>query len=177
MQASRNLFLVGLMGAGKTSVGKLLAARLGKRFIDCDHEIEMRTGVRIPLIFEIEGEQGFRLREAQAIANLTQQIDIVLATGGGAVLLPENRRSLAERGFVVYLHAHPRDLWHRTRHDKTRPLLATGDPLKRLEELYTLRDPLYREVADLVIDTGRQSLTTLMTQLLPRLPDECKLSA
>ncbi len=177
MQASRNLFLVGLMGAGKTSVGKLLAVRLGKRFIDCDHEIEMRTGVRISLIFEIEGEQGFRLREAQAIASLTEELDIVLATGGGAVLLAENRRYLTERGFVVYLRAQPRDLWHRTRHDKSRPLLATGDPLKRLEELYELRDPIYRELADLVVDTGRQSLTTLMCQLLPRLPDACKLSA
>lgn len=176
MQGARNIFLVGLMGAGKTSVGRLLAKRLGKRFIDCDHEIEARTGVRIAVIFEIEGEAGFRAREAQALDDLTAMSDIVLATGGGAVLLPENRAALAARGFVVYLRAQPRDVWQRTRHDKGRPLLQTDDPLGRLQELYELRDPLYREVADLVIDTGRQSLSTLIEQLLPRLPAECERS-
>ncbi len=177
MQPSRNIFLVGLMGAGKTSVGRLLAQRLGKRFIDCDHDIEARTGVRIAVIFEIEGEEGFRNREAQALESLTAEEDIVLATGGGAVIRVQNRRCLAERGFVIYLHAQPRDLWMRTRHDKSRPLLATAEPLKRLEELYERRDALYREVADLVIDTGRQSLSALVAQLMPRLPTACKLSA
>ncbi len=177
MNGTRNIFLVGLMGAGKTSVGRLLAKRLGKHFLDCDHEIEARTGVRVPVIFEIEGEEGFRLREAQTLAELTQATDIVLATGGGAVLRPENRAALASRGFVIYLRAQPRDLWQRTRHDKNRPLLQTEDPLGRLQELYEIRDPLYREVADLVVDTGRQSLAVLIEQLLVRLPSECKRSA
>lgn len=177
MKGGRSIFLVGLMGAGKTSVGRLLARRLGKRFIDCDHEIEARTGVRIAVIFEIEGEEGFRAREVQVLDALTALPDVVLATGGGAVLRPENRAALASRGFVVYLRAQPRDLWQRTRHDKGRPLLNTDDPLGRLQELYSLRDPLYREVADLVVDTGRQSLAALVEQLLPALSAECERSA
>jgi shikimate kinase len=177
MNGTRNVFLVGLMGAGKTSVGRLLAKRLGKHFVDCDQEIEARTGVRVPVIFEIEGEAGFRLREAQVLDALTAMHDVVLATGGGAVLRPENRAALAGRGFVIYLRAQPRDLWQRTRHDKNRPLLQTDDPLGRLQELYDLRDPLYREVADLVVDTGRQSVAVLIEQLLLRLPAECKRSA
>jgi shikimate kinase len=177
MDGTRNIFLVGLMGAGKTSVGRLLAKRLGKHFVDSDHEIEARTGVRVPVIFEIEGEEGFRLREAQTLDALTALTDIVLATGGGAVLRPENRAALSSRGFVIYLRAQPRDLWQRTRHDKNRPLLQTDDPLGRLQELYQIRDPLYRDVADLVVDTGRQSVAMLIEQLLLRLPAECKLSA
>jgi shikimate kinase len=165
------------MGAGKTTVGRQLARRLGKRFIDADHEIEQRTGVRVSLIFEIEGEAGFRAREAQTIDMLTAQDDIVLATGGGAVLDPENRKRLTSRGFVVYLRAQPRDLYVRTRHDKSRPLLQAGDPLRRLEDLHRARDPLYSEVAHLVVDTGRQSVGVLVDQLLKRLPEECKLSA
>lgn len=177
MRTSRNVFLVGLMGAGKTTVGRLLARRLGKRFLDTDHEIEARTGVKIPVIFEIEGEAGFRVREAQVLDELTALDDVVLATGGGVVLDPRNRERLAARGFVVYLAADPRQLWQRTRHDKGRPLLQTADPLAKLEALHAARDPLYREVADLVIETGRQSAATLVGQLLARLPDECKLSA
>jgi shikimate kinase len=177
MQGTRNIFLVGLMGAGKTSVGRLLAKRLGKRFVDADHELEARTGVPISVIFEIEGEAGFREREAHVVDGVTGLEDIVLATGGGAVLRPDNRRCLATRGFVIYLHAQPRDLWQRTRHDKGRPLLQTVDPLARLQELYAARDPLYREAADLVVDTGRQSVATLVAQLLVRLPESCKASA
>lgn len=177
MQGTRNIFLVGLMGAGKTSVGRLLARRLGKQFLDSDHEIEARTGVRVPVIFEIEGEDGFRAREAQVLDALTSMSDVVLATGGGAVLRADNRGVLSTRGFVIYLRAQPRDLWQRTRHDKNRPLLQTEDPLGRLQELFEFRDPLYREVADLVVDTGRQSVATLIEQLLLKLPDECKLSA
>jgi shikimate kinase len=177
MQDSRNIFLVGLMGAGKTTVARQLARRLGKTFYDTDHEIERRTGVRVQVIFEIEGEPGFRAREAQMLDSLTALEHVVLGTGGGVVLKPENRALLASRGFVIYLRAQPRDLYQRTRHDKSRPLLATDDPLAKLEELQRVRDPLYREVADLIVDTGRQSVGALVDQLLKRLPDACKLSA
>jgi shikimate kinase len=177
MQDSRNIFLVGLMGAGKTTVARQLARRLGKTFYDTDHEIERRTGVRVQVIFEIEGEPGFRAREAQMVESLTALQDVVLGTGGGVVLRPENRAALGSRGFVIYLRAQPRDLYQRTRHDKSRPLLATDDPLAKLEELHRVRDPLYREVADLIVDTGRQSVGALVEQLLKRLPGTCKLSA
>jgi len=160
-----NIFLVGMMGAGKTSVGKLLARRLGKTFYDCDHEIERATGVKVAVIFEIEGEPGFRAREAKTLAELARRADIVLATGGGAVLSADNRKLLTGNGVVVYLRAAPADLWSRTRHDKNRPLLQTADPLARLEQLYAERDPLYREVADIVVDTGSQSLGSLAHRL------------
>jgi shikimate kinase len=172
-----NLILVGMMGAGKTTVGRLLARRLKRVFHDSDEQIERRCGVRIPIIFEIEGEPGFRARESQAIAELCSLENIVLATGGGAVLAEENRRLLAARGTVIYLHARPGHLWQRVRHDRNRPLLATPDPEKKLEELYDLRDPLYREIADIVMDTGRQSVQTLGKDLLARLEAPCKLSA
>jgi len=165
------------MGAGKTTAGRQLAAALDKVFHDTDHEIERRTGVRISLIFEIEGETGFRTREKQVVDQLTQLPNVVLATGGGAVLDAENRRHLAERGVVVYLHGQPKDLWYRTRHDRSRPLLQGADPLEKLQSLYLQRDPLYREIADIVIDTGRQSVRALLHQLLPQLRERCKLSA
>jgi len=177
MREGRNIFLVGLMGAGKTTVGRLLARRLGKRFLDTDHEIEHRTGVKIPVIFEIEGEPGFRAREAQVLDVLTAMDDVVLATGGGVVLDPANRERLASRGFVIYLSVVALQLWQRTRNNKGRPLLQTTDPLAKLQELQRIRDPLYREVADLVVETGRQSVGALVSQLLTLLPDECKLSA
>lgn len=164
------------MGAGKTTVGRQLAAELGKTFHDTDHEIEGRTGVRISLIFEIEGEAGFRTREKQAIDQLTQRANVVLATGGGAVIDADNRRHLAARGVVVYLHGQPKDLWHRTRHDKSRPLLQNTDALEKLQSLYLQRDPLYREIADIVTDTGRQSARALLRQLLPQLRERCRLS-
>jgi shikimate kinase len=164
-----NLFLVGLMGAGKTSVGRLLARRLGKTFYDCDHEIERATGVKVGVIFEIEGEAGFRSRETKALAELVRLRNIVLATGGGAVLSAENCRLLADNGVVVYLRAAPADLWSRTRHDKSRPLLKTGDPLARLRELYDERDPLYGAVANIVVETGQQSVGSLAHRLEQRL--------
>ena len=177
MQHAGNLYLVGMMGAGKSTVGRTLARRLKLRFVDSDHEIEARCGVKIPVIFEIEGEAGFRAREAQAIAELTRLEGIVLATGGGVVLLEENRRLLAARGTVVYLRATPEHLYERVRQDRNRPLLATGDPLARLRELYRSRDPLYREIADLVVDTGRQTMLTLARELIEKLGERWKASA
>ena len=164
-----NIFLVGLMGAGKTSVGRLLARRLGKTFYDCDHEVERTTGVRIPVIFEIEGEAGFRAREARMLAELCGSKGVVLATGGGAVLAPGNRKVLSECGTVVYLRASPQELYQRTRHDRNRPLLQTADPLAKLTELYADRDPLYREIADVIVDTGNQSVSSLAYRLEQKL--------
>lgn len=172
-----NIFLVGMMGAGKTTAGRLLARRLGRHFIDTDHEIEARCGVGIPLIFEIEGEAGFRAREARAIEELTAQDDVVLATGGGAVLRADNRRKLAARGMVIYLHAPPEALYRRVRSDRNRPLLATVDPLGRLRALYAERDPLYREIADVVVETGAQSARSLSRAILARIEEQCKASA
>jgi shikimate kinase len=172
-----NLYLVGMMGAGKTTVGRLLARRLKLRFFDSDHEIEARCGVKIPVIFEIEGERGFRARETQAIAELTALDGIVLATGGGVVLAEENRSRLAARGTVVYLRATPEHLYERVRQDRNRPLLAGGDPLGRLRELYRERDPLYSALADLVVDTGRQSVQVLARGLLEQLGARWKASA
>jgi len=172
-----NIFLVGLMGAGKTTVGRLLARRLKLRFFDTDVEIERRCGVKIPVIFEIEGEAGFRLREQHVIAELTALEGIVLATGGGAVLASDSRRHLASRGTVVYLDARPEDLYQRLRHDRNRPLLATADPRARLRELYTERDALYRSIADFVIDTGKQGVTALARDLLGKLGEGWKASA
>lgn len=165
------------MGAGKTTVGRQLASRLGKVFHDTDREIETRTGVRIAVIFDVEGEDGFRRREAEVVDEITGLDNIVLATGGGAVLDPRNRENLRTRGFVIYLHAQPRALWQRTRNDKSRPLLQDGDPLQRLDALYSIRDPLYREIADLVIDTGRQSINALLAQVLEKFGEACRLSA
>ena len=175
-----NIFLVGLMGAGKTSVGRLLARRLGKTFYDCDHEVERVTGVRIPVIFEIEGEAGFRARETRMLCELCAGKGVVLATGGGAVLAQENRKVLSECGTVVYLRASPHDLYQRTRHDRNRPLLQTADPLAKLTALYAERDPLYREVADVIVDTGNQSVSSLahrLEQKLAQVPEKKSLTA
>ena len=174
---SPNVYLVGMMGAGKTTVGRLLARRLKLRFIDSDHEIEARCGVKIPIIFEIEGEAGFRARETQAIAELCGLEGVVLATGGGAVLAAANRAQLAARGTVVYLRATPEDLYARVKHDRNRPLLATAAPLERLRELYAERDPLYREVAHVVVETGVQSVQSLTRSLVERLEERWKASA
>lgn len=157
------------MGAGKSTVGKVLAKKLGRRFLDADHVIEERCGVKIPVIFEMEGEAGFRKREAQTIRDVTAEENIILATGGGAVLLPENRKALSERGTVIYLHANPVELWHRTKGSEGRPLLKTGDPKKILENLYAVRDPLYREIADHIIETGRPSVNQLVNTLIMQL--------
>ena len=167
--STNNIFLIGLMGAGKSTVGKVLAKKLGRRFLDADHVIEERCGVRIPVIFEMEGEEGFRKREAQTIREITAEHDIVLATGGGAVLSPENRQMLNERGTVIYLHANPIELWYRTKGGEGRPLLQNGDAKKILENLYSIRDPLYREIADHVIETGKPSVNQLVNTLIMQL--------
>jgi len=166
---SNNIFLVGLMGSGKTTIGRLLARRLGKRFVDSDHAIEARTGATIPWIFEIEGEPSFRRREAEMIRELTGQDGIVLATGGGAVLDAASRALLAERGTVIYLRAGIGSILQRTSHDKNRPLLQTADPRRKLEQLLAQREPLYREIADLVIDTGRPNVQSMVQTILEQL--------
>lgn len=168
-----SIFLVGMMGAGKTSVGRILSRRLNKVFYDSDQVVEERTGVKIPVIFEIEGESGFRHRESVVLDELTALDDIVLATGGGAVLAPENRDRLRARGTVVYLKASVKDLLNRTRNDKNRPLLQTADPRTRLNELFEVRDPLYRAVAHVTIDTGSQSLAILVSRLHQMLESRC----
>ena len=157
------------MGAGKSSVGKVWAKRLGKVFIDSDHEIEKRCGVKIPTIFEMEGEEGFRKRESAVIKELCQMQDIVLATGGGSVLLPENRQILQSHGHVVYLRANPHELWLRTRHDRGRPLLNTQDPEQKLKELFDLRDPIYLSIAHQIIETGKPNVNQLTNKLVMQL--------
>ena len=157
------------MGSCKTTVGRALAKQLKKRFVDSDHEIEARTGVSISAIFEIEGEASFRQREAEVIRDLTALENIVLATGGGAILNQESRRFLHERGTVIYLRASIGSILHRTRHDKSRPLLRIPDPRKKLEELEAQREPLYREVAHFTIDTGRPNIQFLMQSILNQL--------
>ena len=159
------------MGAGKTTLGRQLARRLAKRVVDADHELEARLGVSIPTIFEIEGEAGFRDREEAIIAELAAATDIVLATGGGAVTRPASRVCLKEQGTVIYLHARPETLWLRVRHARHRPMLHAADPRARLAELYALRDPLYREVADHVVESDRDAVMrfvrTLEAAVLP----------
>lgn len=163
--------LVGMMGAGKTTVGRRLARRLGWSFVDADRELEQRLGVSIATIFEMEGEAGFRRRESELIEELTRRSSTVLATGGGAILDPVNRATLHQRGHVIYLRASVGDLWHRLRRDTSRPLLRTEDPRARIEALVTARDPLYREAAHAVIDTGRQPVERVVDAIIARLPD------
>ena len=163
------------MGAGKTTVGRQIARRLGRRFFDSDHEIVERTGVLIPTIFEIEGEEGFRRRESQTIAELSGVDNIVLATGGGAVLNPENRRILHETGWCVYLNVPPVLLYERTKHDRNRPLLQVENPLAKLEELYAARDPLYREAAHFVVEGSHLVASGIVQQLLREFSRLCKI--
>ncbi len=156
-----NLFLIGPMGAGKSAVGRALAQLLTLRFIDSDTEIERRTGVDIPFIFEREGEMGFRVRERDVLDDLTQWAGIVLATGGGAVIRPENCARLQARGTVIYLQASVAQQLERTQHSRHRPLLWDKDPAARLAELLAVREPLYRSIAHLVVSTDRRKVATV----------------
>jgi shikimate kinase len=162
---SGNMILVGMMGSGKTTMGRMLARHLGMEFVDSDEEIIKRTGVTVPHIFDVEGEAGFRQREAAAIRDLAGRDNMVLATGGGAVLDGDNRAILKQNGIVIYLKASAHDLWQRTRHDRNRPLLQTENPYARLVELFQQRDPLYRQVSDIVVQSGKQSAHALMLRL------------
>jgi len=164
-----NIFLIGMMGAGKTTIGRALARRLDLAFADSDRELVDRTGVPVATIFEIEGEPGFRKRESAILDELSQRTGLVIATGGGAVLAEENRRLMRERGTVVYLRAQLEHLWERTRRDTARPLLATADPRGTIERLLAEREPLYLETAHLIIDTGPQSAATLVGRLMSAL--------
>ena len=166
---SGNIFLVGPMGVGKSTVGRRLAERTGRRFLDSDSEIVRRTGVEIDLIFEIEGEEGFRSRETKVLDELTAMNGVVLATGGGAVLAEQNRALLRERGLVVYLRAPEAVLMKRTARDQKRPLLQTADRQARIRELLEQREPLYEALADFIIDTGGQSVRASLDDICQRL--------
>lgn len=167
---SRRIFLVGLMGAGKTTVGRQLAKVLGMAFCDSDREIERCTGANIPLIFDIEGEQGFRAREHKVIAELTSRDNIVLATGGGAILDNENRANLSARGVVIYLQASVDQLYKRTSKDQKRPLLQIENPKAKLQELLVEREPLYLQVANLVVKTDTNTLKGVIEEIQTKLP-------
>ena len=165
----QNLFLVGPMGAGKSAVGRQLARQLHLEFVDSDEEVEKRTGVDIPFIFEKEGEAGFRKREARVIDDLSQKDGIVLATGGGAIMDPQNRNNLGARGLVVYLHTSVDQQLSRTRKGRDRPLLDNDDPRAVLETLMAAREPLYREIADLTVDTDGRKVRAVVSEIIERL--------
>lgn len=172
--APRPIVLVGMMGSGKSTVGRRLAVRLNRRFVDADKVLEERCGVPIATVFELEGEEGFRRREAAILDELTRLPSVVLATGGGVVMRDENRRLLAERGLVIFLQASLPDLWQRLRRDRTRPLLQTGNPRERIAELLALREPLYREIASLTVVSARQPVDELVADIIGRLPEEIR---
>jgi len=160
------------MGAGKSTIGRQLAEALGLEFADTDVEIQRRTGVDIPTIFEYEGEEGFRARERQVVDDMTQLDNLVLATGGGVIMDPDNRRNLSARGLVVYLYCTPEQQYERTYRDRNRPLLQTEDPRGRLEELMAVRDPLYREAADLEVSTERRSATAVTRDIIRHMDED-----
>lgn len=165
MSQASNIILIGPMGSGKTTIGRQLAKQLHRDFFDSDHEIENKTGANIPLIFELEGEEGFRKRETAMLDCLTLKNNIVLATGGGAILADQNREMLSQRGKIIYLSATLDQLWERTRLDKNRPLLQTDNPRERIASLLEQRDPLYRELADFIIDTGTGNVKTTIKKI------------
>lgn len=169
MKHPNNLFLVGPMGSGKSAVGRQLAKMLHLKFVDSDDEIESRTGVDIPFIFEKEGEEGFRKREVKVIDDLSKMEGVVLATGGGAILDPRSRTRLGGRGFVVYLYTSVAQQLARTGKSRGRPLLDGADPKRVLDELLTVRDPLYREVADLIVPTDGRRVRAVANEIIERL--------
>lgn len=169
--SSPSIILVGMMGAGKTTIGRQLAHALGRQFLDLDHEMEARCGVRIALIFDIEGEAGFRKRETALLDECSRLQGMVLATGGGAVLAPENREILKSRGVVVYLRAGVDELYRRVARDRNRPMLKASDPRQRIAELIAQREPLYESVADITLDTGNMPVSQVVGTLLPSLLD------
>lgn len=166
MRQTKNIYLIGPMGAGKTTIGRLLAKNLGIIFVDSDKEIEKKTGVSIPMIFEYEGEPGFRKRESETLAELVRLEGIVMATGGGSILLPENREFLRQNGFVVYLHCTVDKQCERTHKDSNRPLLNTDNPRQKLADLFAIREPIYRSIADYVVDTGQCSSRSAVRQIM-----------
>ena len=171
--AARSIFLIGPMGSGKSAVGRALARLCGCRFMDSDAEIERRTGVDINFIFEKEGEPGFRAREREVIDDLTRHPGIVLATGGGAVLLPENREALSSRGIVVYLEASIEQQVERTRRGRHRPLLLAADPTQRLMELMQVREALYKGTARISVRTDRRKVTAVAAEIVAQLDAQC----
>jgi len=172
MKLADNVFLVGPMGVGKTTIGRVLASQLELEFYDSDNEIEFSTGADIPWIFDVEGEAGFRLRESKMIDQLSSKQNIVLATGGGAVLSAENRQRLKARGVVVYLRASINQQVERTNRDKNRPLLQNADPEQKIRELMQIRDPLYREIADIIVDTNRRNPRSVSQDICRKLQDK-----
>lgn len=171
LASPRRIFLVGPMGAGKTTIGRQLARALDLTFVDSDREIEQRSGVDIPTIFDFEGEAGFRRRERVMIDALTQRDGVVLATGGGVVLDPDNRRDLSSRGTVIYLETSVDEQLRRTRHDRNRPLLQGNDRRATLERLEAERAPLYREIADLVVATDGSRRAATIERIVHALRD------
>lgn len=171
MSTPENIFLIGPMGVGKTTIGRHLASLTDKKFVDVDQELERRTGASISLIFDIEGEAGFRKRETAMLDELTQGSNIVLASGGGAVLREENRKFLRSRGFVVYLHADIGTLVERTSRDKGRPLLKNVDRQEKLAELMAEREPIYRSEADLVVETDQRPAMSVARTVLKKIKD------
>ena len=168
----QNIFLIGPMGSGKTTIGRQLAARLDRKFYDSDREIEKRTGVDVALIFEIEGEEGFRLRETKMISELAKKQKSVIATGGGSVLSEENRACIKQNGKVIYLKSSQEKLFERTFRDKKRPLLETEDRMATIKELLEKRGPLYEEIADLIICTDHRPINQIINKISQKLSKE-----
>lgn len=166
MAEKRNIFLIGPMGAGKSTIGRQLAQMLGMEFIDSDAEIEQRAGADISWIFDVEGEAGFRKREERILNELTQGQGIVLSTGGGSILSKDNRNVLSARGIVVYLETTVDKQFERTQRDKKRPLLQSEDPRQVLEDLAKVRNPLYEEIADITLQTDEQNAKVMATQII-----------